>query len=245
MSKKNDQKYRITIKNWDDYQRELKGKGERRTRRHWVAVSVHLFSDPDWLALDSTHSRLWLGLLLHAGKVGPTFNMSPTSARHLFDLRRTCDFSVLENQGFIDLEICNKQGIQGRKEDIHIGSEKKKPDTSKSKPKDDDRMAELKAIYPKRSGSQPWGRADKAISARIKDGATWQAIADGIRRYAEFCRETDKIGTEFVMMAATFCGPDKHFDQPWDPPQNKAERRQNRNVAAANQVMEESRDERE
>lgn len=233
MSRKNDQKFRITIRNWDEYQSELKGTGDRRRRRHWVAISVHLFSDPDWLALDSTHSRLWLGLLLHAGKVGPVFDLSPTSARHLFDLRRTCDFSILRNHGFIDLEICNKQGLHTNKEDIHTGSEKKKPDKPKPKSEDDDRLVELKAIYPKRVGSQPWARAMKSINARIEGGATWPDIADGVRRYAEFCRQTDKIGTEYVMMAATFCGPDKHYEEPWDPPAGKADRRQDRTVEAA------------
>ena len=45
----------------------------------------------------------------------------------------------------------------------------------------------FKAAYPKRSGSQPWARAVKAANARIKEGATFDAMIDGARRYAEFC----------------------------------------------------------
>lgn len=239
MPKKNDQKFRIKIRNWDDYQSELKGKGERRRRRQWIAISVNLFSDPDFLELDHVHARLWLGMLLHAGKVGPEFSLTPARAVSMFCLRRPCDFQILANQGFIDLEKCNKQGLQTNKEDIHTVSEKKKPDKPKSKSEDDDRLVELKAIYPKRSGSQPWARALKAINARIEGGAMWSDIADGVRRYAEFCHQTDKIGTEYVMMAATFCGPDKHYEEPWDPPTGKAERRLERNIEAGTQWAEE------
>jgi hypothetical protein len=61
VSKKGDQKYRITIRNWEKYQREMRGGEKRKRRREWVAISVDLFSDPDYLALDATHSRWWLG----------------------------------------------------------------------------------------------------------------------------------------------------------------------------------------
>ncbi len=57
----------------------------------------------------------------------------------------------------------------------------------------------------------------KAVKARIKAGtATWDEILDGVRRYAEFCKTEGKTGTEFVMMAATFCGPDEHYKEKWE-----------------------------
>jgi hypothetical protein len=115
VSKKGDQKYRITIRNWEKYQREMRGGEKRKRRREWVAISVDLFSDPDYLALDATHSRLWLGLLLHSGKVGPSFVLSPSYARHLFDLRRSCDFEVLKNHGFIDLEAATARAYKTNK----------------------------------------------------------------------------------------------------------------------------------
>ncbi len=101
---RNDQKYWITIKNWDQHQREMRGGEKRRRRREWIAISVDLFSDPDFLELDHVHARLWLGLLLHAGKVGPEFSMTPARAVSMFCLRRPCDFMILKNQGFINLQ---------------------------------------------------------------------------------------------------------------------------------------------
>ena len=77
---------------------------------------------------------------------------------------------------------------------------------------------ELKSIYPKRGGGQPWPKALKAIHARLREGSTWQQILDGARRYAEFIRTTGKTGTEFVKQAATFCGPDKSYLEDWRAP---------------------------
>lgn len=95
----------------------------------------------------------------------------------------------------------------------------KNPDTTAAvRPTDTPEFDEFKAVYPKRSGSQPWGRALKAIDARRKLGEAWAAILAGAGRYAQFIRATGKEGSEFVMQAATFCGPEKHYLQPWHAP---------------------------
>ncbi len=99
--------------------------------------------------------------------------------------------------------------------DIPLPLDELKP-LSKAALLDESRLLELKSIYPKRTGSQPWKRALKAIKARMKNGATWEEIEDGICRYAEFCKTEGKTGTEFVMMASTFCGPDEHYKQLWE-----------------------------
>ncbi len=247
MANKNE-RYRITIRNWDDYQREMRGGEKRRRRREWVAVSVDLFSDPDFLLLDQCHRLAWLGLLCHAGKVGPVFELCGSDARLLFRLRATPDFRVLRDQGFIDLEAATRQDIHDKqdKQDNWVSDiENETPPKAKPEPKPDkdaERLAELKAIYPKRAGSQPWKRAMKAANARISAGATWTDILDGVRRYAAYCAATDKLGTEYVMMASTFCGPDEHFAQAWDPPVSASERRTHRNLDAVSQVLTEDED---
>lgn len=76
----------------------------------------------------------------------------------------------------------------------------------------------FKEKYPKRAGSQPWSRAFKVINARLREGHTWEEILQGVDRYARFCSATRKVGTEKVMQAATFCGPDKLFTQSFDLP---------------------------
>jgi hypothetical protein len=100
-----------------------------------------------------------------------------------------------------------------------------------------ERFTEFQSLYPRRSGSQPWPRAEKAIQARLTDGATWQDIVAGVRRYGEFCRVTNKVGTEYVMQASTFCGPDKRYLEDWRPPATKADVRLNANLDAAAEFM--------
>jgi hypothetical protein len=115
----------------------------------------------------------------------------------------------------------------------------KKNTTAASRPTKNEFEA-FKAIYPKRGGSQPWSRALKAINARLGEGHTWDQILDGARRYKAFCRATGKERTEYVLQAATFCGPDKRFLEPWAAPATKADVRQRSNqdaFAAAKQKL--------
>ena len=74
------------------------------------------------------------------------------------------------------------------------------------------------SIYPKRAGSNPKGKALKAWSARRKAGDSAEDMKAGVIRYAKFARDTGKEHTEFVMQAVKFFGPDRHFAEPWDPP---------------------------
>jgi hypothetical protein len=71
---------------------------------------------------------------------------------------------------------------------------------------------------PKRSGTNSKRDAFKAWSARLKAGATPDDILAGCQRYAAFCEETGKVGTEYVMQGATFFGPSEHYAQQWEPP---------------------------
>ena len=87
----------------------------------------------------------------------------------------------------------------------------------------------FKTAYPKRSGTQLWAKAIKAAGARLKEGATFQAMVEGACRYAAYCHAIDKTGTQYVMQAATFLGTGKHFLEPWDPPPGKSEALEKRN----------------
>ncbi|WP_157198059.1 hypothetical protein [Methylomonas sp. DH-1] len=77
--------------------------------------------------------------------------------------------------------------------------------------------------YPKRSGGNPTKRALKAWNARIKEGRSAQELIDGVIRYAAWADAFGKTGTEFVKQAATFFGPDLHFQEPWTIPTNPAQ----------------------
>ncbi|MEB0917708.1 hypothetical protein [Citrobacter freundii] len=82
--------------------------------------------------------------------------------------------------------------------------------------------------YPKRSGENNKLSAFKAWNARIKQGVKPETMLEGVKRYAAFMASEGKIGTSFVKQAATFFGPDKHFDEPWlvETQENKVPTRQ-------------------
>ncbi len=74
------------------------------------------------------------------------------------------------------------------------------------------------AAYPKRAGSNPKIKAFKVYNARLKDGYSRADLLLGVQKYNKFCTHTNKLKTEFVMMAATFFNGDEHFLEDWELP---------------------------
>lgn len=72
--------------------------------------------------------------------------------------------------------------------------------------------------YPKRAGGNPKPSAYKAWNARLHEGVTPETLLTGVKRYAAFVAATGKLGSEYVKQAATFFGPDRHFDETWQAP---------------------------
>lgn len=72
--------------------------------------------------------------------------------------------------------------------------------------------------YPKRAGGNSKAVAWKAWKARIKDGVNTEAMLAGVNRYAGYVRATGSAGTQYVKQAATFFGPDRHFEESWRAP---------------------------
>jgi uncharacterized protein YdaU (DUF1376 family) len=90
----------------------------------------------------------------------------------------------------------------------HTGSLNGKDRTAgKTPPSDPAWLVEFKILYPKRSGDANWRGAVRAANSRIGEGHGPAEFLEAARRYHEYCRITDKIGTEFVMQASRFLGP--------------------------------------
>lgn len=77
--------------------------------------------------------------------------------------------------------------------------------------------------YPKRAGSNPKRDAWKNWQARLREGHAPEELHAGRMRYTKFLRATGKIGTEYVLRAATFLGPSKHFENDYDLPAEEGE----------------------
>jgi hypothetical protein len=69
--------------------------------------------------------------------------------------------------------------------------------------------------YPKRPGN-PKEKAWKAWQARLKEGVTAEALFNGVTKYGAMCRR-EKTEPRFIKMAATFFGPDKHWETDYTP----------------------------
>ncbi|EAX4765276.1 helix-turn-helix domain-containing protein [Salmonella enterica subsp. enterica serovar Kokomlemle] len=72
--------------------------------------------------------------------------------------------------------------------------------------------------YPKRAGGNSKAAAFKAWKARLKDGVKPEDMLAGVKRYAIYCQTTGNTGTQYVRQAATFFGPDRHFEESWQTP---------------------------
>ena len=72
--------------------------------------------------------------------------------------------------------------------------------------------------YPKRAGGNSKAAAFKAWKTRLKEGVKHEDMLAGVKRYAGYVRATGSIGTQFVKQAATFFGPDRHFEESWQAP---------------------------
>lgn len=74
---------------------------------------------------------------------------------------------------------------------------------------------ELWFEYPAREGSNPKNHAYHAWRARVAEGAAHDALLNGVRRYAEFCKAKGSVGTSYVMQAKRFFGPSHEFENEW------------------------------
>lgn len=80
------------------------------------------------------------------------------------------------------------------------------------------RFAEAWDLYPKRTGGNSRHMALKSYTARINEGVTEDKLVDGVTRYRRFCEATERVGTQFVLMACTFFGPSRRYEEDWALP---------------------------
>lgn len=81
------------------------------------------------------------------------------------------------------------------------------------------------AIYPKRAGDNPKSSAYEQWKKRITNavkGDNAEVMFDGVQRYAKYCHSTDRIGTEYVLQAKTFFGPNRRYADEWAAPEKKS-----------------------
>lgn len=79
-----------------------------------------------------------------------------------------------------------------------------------------DAFEEAWGLYPTREGGNPKKAAYRAWRARVNGGVPPPDLRDGVERYREYCEAKNTTGSQYVMQASTFFGPDEHWKEPWD-----------------------------
>jgi len=77
----------------------------------------------------------------------------------------------------------------------------------------DSKFEEAWKAYPKREGGNSKQSAMKAWNARVREGVDPDVLVSASKAYAIAMQKAGNVGTRYVRQAATFFGPDRHFDE--------------------------------
>lgn len=67
-----------------------------------------------------------------------------------------------------------------------------------------DWLEQIKREYPKRSGPMRWPRVFLPVRRALLE-TSWDSIMEGVRRYAKYCKDSGKEGSDYVT------GPENFF----------------------------------
>lgn len=79
-----------------------------------------------------------------------------------------------------------------------------------------DAFEALWSVYPERKGSNRKLAAYRKWRSTVQNGADPDQLFIATIKYREFKANEGEIGTQYVMQAKTFFGPDEHWRQAWD-----------------------------
>lgn len=209
------------VRNFEKFQ-HYKHRSPPWIKLHSAVLEKYKFSSLP----DATKAHLMMIWLL-ASRMDNKIPWDPRWIAQKVGAKTRINLKLLQDLDFIECiqdasDVLAKRYQNADSEKSRDREEKSREDTS-ARPQANGQhdFEEFKAAYPKRQGSQPWTRAMKAANARIRAGHSFDEMIEGAQRYAAFCDATDKTGTEYVMQAATFLGPERHFINPWTIPQER------------------------
>lgn len=96
------------------------------------------------------------------------------------------------------------------------------PQPIRDKPQYPEAFEALWREYPKRTGSNPKRAAFQAWNARLNEGVSHETLIASVQRYAAHIRSRGDSGSQFVMQAKRFLGPNAEYESEWPviQPQN-------------------------
>ena len=229
---------RLQVKGWLEFQHY------KHRSPPWIKLHKSLLDNRDFQRLQLASMALapmfWL---LASESADGTIDADP--AEIAFRLRgneetiRGALIELIEKGFFIDAS----NSLATRLQPATPETEKSKRQSREEKPLGEKSTSpEFEAAwkkYPKRAGNNPKADANRAWSARRKEGVTIDAMNAGLDRYIAYCQATDKIGTELVMQAARFFGKSRPFEQEFALPhtEGKQSALERRNDAALEEFL--------
>lgn len=185
----------------------------------WIKLYASTLDDYAFVCLTDAQKWHLVGLWILASKME---NRLPTDETWLANrIGATSDFSVqpLIVSGFIVLEGPEKNASTVRRKRAStlasktLALEEKRREEKNS---ECEHFASAWSRYPSRPG-QSRAAALKAWTARVREGVDPAALLAGVEAYAAYVR---REGTQpkFVKHAATFFGPDRHWEADYGAP---------------------------
>lgn len=212
----------LRVKNWESFQHY------KDRSPPWVKLHRDLLRDYSFSCLqDASKAHLMLIWLL-ASQLDNKIPHDPEWIRKQIGSSEPVNLKPLIDAGFLIPEQDATKTLAPCKQsamlETEAETEKEKPIGRSAKPPDRAAalLAELKPLYPKRNGANPWPKAEQALRARLREGVDPDTIRAGLERYAAWCAATGKIGTETVMQAVRFFGKGREWEADWSPPADAA-----------------------
>jgi len=190
----------------------------------WIEGSIP--DDPDELARlvgaqPTQFRKAW-------ERIGPCFKKKPRVEGRLIHPRLAHERNVqrkrrekLSSAGRKGAEKVWGNSAQGKKIDGHAterpmasdGSSSSSASSTAIKDRYTDHFEEFWSTYPRRLGGNPKKLAFKAWTARLREGINPADLITAAKVYARDCDRNGRIGTEFVMQAGTFLGPNERWKE--------------------------------
>lgn len=209
----------IRVKNWAEYQHY------KDRSAPWIKLHREMLSSHFWVMGDDASKLLAICIMLLAQRTDNKIPLDLEYIKRFSHLDQTPDLAPLLDSQFI--EIIDDSGCLQTASEVlatcpseeNRGEENRveKPSASADQVRDilPPEFVEAWDAYPKREGGDSRASALKAWKARVKAGVPESDMLAGVQRYAAFCVATKKVGTQYVKQAATFFGPDEHWNETW------------------------------
>lgn len=84
-----------------------------------------------------------------------------------------------------------------------------------------DEFEELWQARPRRLGPENKAEAFRVYTTRINQGESHENMLNGVKRYKRFLEHRGKIKSEYVKMLSTFLGPNKHYLDDFEIPDDE------------------------